>query len=408
MSDLRGRRILLGVTGSVAAFKAAVLASALTKAGAEVRVILTEAAEHFVAAETFSALTRHPVARSLWAIEGRGDLDHTELATWAELLVVAPASANTIARLAMGLADDMLSTVALATQAPVLIAPAMETHMWNHRATQANGITLRERGVVICGPVAGPLASGASGDGRMVEPDDLMIEIRRLLPDAGGLVQDLKGRRIVVGAGPTREPIDPVRFISNRSSGKMGYEIARAAYERGASVALISGPIDGSVAARLPAGVTPRYVETAEEMKLAITRAAREAEAVIMSAAVADFRPKNPSAKKMKKAKGLDSIALEPTDDILSALQTMAPNVVRVGFAAETEDLAQNAAEKLLKKGLAIVIANDVSGANGPIFGSDSNRVTIVRAGSKPEELPSLPKREVAHRILDYLVPLLS
>ena len=409
MDDLNGRHIILGVTGSIAAFKAAALASELTKAGAEVRALLTESASRFVSAETFRGLTGRPAATTLWRTDyPESDLGHVELAGWADAVIVAPASAHTIARIALGLADDQLTTVILATKAQLLIVPAMETGMWNHPATQGHVRTLQERGATLVGPMEGRLASGTSGSGRMVEPAEILVELRRLLPDRRGLAQDLKGVHIVVSAGPTREPIDPVRYISNRSSGKMGYEIAKAAYVRGAEVTLVSGPVDADLRRGLPTGVLVKYVETAAEMKDAVNQAARAAEVVIMSAAVADFRPKSPSSRKVKKSKGMETVTVEATDDILTDLRRSAPKAVRIGFAAETEDLAQNAAEKLLRKGLAFVVANDVSGRNGPVFGSDSNRVTIVHPGGKLDELPALPKRQVAHRILDYLPPLLS
>ena len=407
MDELRDRRILLGITGSVAAFKAAALASTLAQARADVQVILTESAARFITPETFKGITHRPVARSLWTAQS-GEPDHIELAQWVDLVVVAPASANTIARMALGLADDLLSTVALATSAPLLIAPAMETHMWLHPATQANVQTLRERGAVFAGPVEGHLASGASGTGRMVEPASIIIEVRRLLPDPAGLTQDLHDISIVVSAGPTREAIDPVRYISNRSSGKMGYEIARAAYGRGAQVTLVSGPVDQALLDTLPPGIRLRQVETAAEMKDAVVEAASMSSVVIMAAAVADFRPKSPSQKKLKKSKDLSSVALEPTNDILTELRQAAPNALRIGFAAETENLAQNAAEKLLRKGLSMVVANDVSGAHGPVFGADFDRVTIIRPGAKLDELPALPKSQVAQRILDYLPALLA
>jgi phosphopantothenoylcysteine decarboxylase/phosphopantothenate--cysteine ligase len=440
VTEFHDRRIVLGVTGSIAAFKAAALASELTKAGAQVRTVLTAGAQHFISRLTFETLTGQPVMEDLWEERPGVHIGHLELARWAEVLVVAPASASSIARLALGLADDALGAVVLASEAPLLVAPAMETHMYRHPAIQAHLETLHARGATIVGPVEGRLASGAWDIGRMVEPAEIMRAIAALLADrdpeplsppvhsqkqtiegAETRSHDLAGVRIVITAGPTREPIDPVRYLSNRSSGKMGYALAEAAWRRGAQVTLVSGPVESSLITSLPAGVKRIAIETAREMRDAVLTTVKEADVVIMAAAVADFRPAHVHERKIKKTDGLSSLALEPTDDILQAVQHIAPQVLRIGFAAETENLIANALDKLQRKGLALVVANEVDGGNSP-FGSDYNRVTLVRAANSGSHegsplatercgraviaLPRLPKKEVAERILDAVADL--
>lgn len=408
MGALDGRRILLGVSGSIAAFKAAALASALTAAGADVQVVLTAAAQRFVSAETFGGLTRRPVAVSLWKSDRRDGADHVDLARWAEIVVVAPASAHTIARASLGLADDLLTTILLATEAPILMAPAMESRMYAHEATHAHIRTLESRGVVMVGPVHGRLASGIEGPGRMVEPEDVQEAVSRVLTGADRGAGELAGVQIVVTAGPTREPLDPVRYLSNRSSGKMGYEIARAAHERGAAVTLISGPVDRALIDSLPPVLRRQEVETAAEMMEAVVRAAAGARVVIMCAAVADYRPADRSGEKIKKSGDVRPLALEPTEDILSALQALAPQAVRIGFAAETERVVENAQEKLRRKSLHMIVANDVSGRDGPVFGEETNRVILLQPDKEPKGLPRLSKRVAAEAILDCLPELLA
>ena len=290
MGDLQDRRILLGITGSIAAFKAAVIASELMKAGAQVRVVMTGSAKRFVTPETLAGLTGHPPATSLWLSRREQGDGHIELAHWPELAVVAPASAHFIAKAALGLADDLLSAILLATPARVVFVPAMETRMWMHPATQQHVVTLRDRGGIIIGPASGRLASGASGLGRMVEPADVVREVGDVLV-ASPCVRDFNGVRICVSAGPTQEPLDPVRFISNRSSGKMGYAIATAAAKRGATVTLVSGPVDQALVGSLPDGIHVISVSTAAQMHDAMLTATRQARVVIMAAAVADYRP---------------------------------------------------------------------------------------------------------------------
>jgi phosphopantothenoylcysteine decarboxylase/phosphopantothenate--cysteine ligase len=405
MAGLEGKRVILGVTGSIAAFKAAALASELTQMNADVRTILTDAAQRFVTRQTFTALTGIPALSSLWDEADDPSSGHIPLASAAELIVVAPASASFIARMALGLADDLLGAVLLASPAPVIVAPAMETNMYRHPATQANLAALRARGVTIVGPEDGRLASGSEGSGRMSEPAQIISAMEiALAPETEA---DLAGISVVVTAGPTQEPIDPVRFISNRSSGKMGYELARAAARRGARVTLVSGPVDEAVGHCLPRSVRRVQVRTAAEMRDAVMQASSGARAVIMAAAVADFRPETSQPQKLKKTNGLRSLELEPTDDILSILQKREPDLIRIGFAAETEDLVANAQSKLERKGLAMIVANRVATDGPSVFGSDVNEVTIIRRGGVKIELPLRSKGEVADAVIDQLAELI-
>jgi phosphopantothenoylcysteine decarboxylase/phosphopantothenate--cysteine ligase len=389
---LAGRRVVLGVSGSISAYKALTLASRLTQAGALVDTVLTRSATRLVRPAAFQALTHRPVVTSLWRSHGPTAMDHVALARAADILVVAPATASVLARLAHGLADDALTTTALATAAPLLLAPAMEPAMWSHPATRANVAQLVERGARLVGPESGRLASGAHGEGRMAEPETLVEHVRVGLA-AGG---DLAGRRVLVTAGPTREPIDPVRFLSNHSSGRMGYAVARAARDRGADVVLVSGP----VALAPPLGVRVVRVETAAEMQSAVLDLAPGCDVVVMTAAVADFRPAAPSASKIKKAGAASTLDLAPNADILVALDRAlgdrAERPVRVGFAAETDDLVANARDKLARKGLDLVVANPVPAT----FGRESVDVTLVGpAGVEP--LGEQSKADVADAILD-------
>ncbi|MCS7002473.1 MAG: bifunctional phosphopantothenoylcysteine decarboxylase/phosphopantothenate--cysteine ligase CoaBC, partial [Dehalococcoidia bacterium] len=394
MSGLVGRRVLLAVTGSIAAYKAVQLASDLSKAGALVDTILTESAQRFVQPLSFSAITHRRVATDLWDTSDTDGVLHVELASAAECLVVAPATAHTIAKLALGLADDLLGCVALATQAPLIIAPAMETHMYRHPATQGSLQQLVDRGAVVVAPGVGHLASGAIGEGRLAEPQQILSVIRAVLGRDG----DLAGRTIVVTAGGTREPIDPVRFITNRSSGKMGYALAEAARDRGARVVLVT-------AATLPPpfGVEVRSVETAEEMLHAVRAACADADALIMAAAVADYRVATPATRKIKKTEETLHLDLVKNPDILA---TVRGDFVRVGFAAETDDLLANAEAKLRAKGLDLIVANDVT-AEDAGFAVDTNRVTILDAHGGREVAPLQAKRAVADRILDRVAPLI-
>jgi len=372
VSLLEDKRIILGVTGGIAAYKACTLASHLTQAGAQVDVVMTEAATRFVASLTFEALTGRPAYTDMWRTSGEGlptHIAHVGLAHAADLLVIAPATANTLAKLAVGQADNLLTTLALAASCPVLAAPAMDVGMWAHPATQANVATLQERGVHFAGPARGRMASGLEGEGRMMEPDEILGHIRWVLGRAcdGPREGSLAGWRVIVTAGPTREPLDPVRFLSNPSSGRQGFALAQAALDRGATVTLITGP------AHLPTPVGAERVEvtTAEQMRDAVLRACTEcdgppaADLLLMAAAVADYQPTAIAPQKIKKDEGGLTLHLARTPDILSAVaaqraETGFPRVV-VGFAAESENLVENARAKLKAKNLDLIVANDVT-----------------------------------------------
>jgi phosphopantothenoylcysteine decarboxylase/phosphopantothenate--cysteine ligase len=400
---LSGKRIVLGISGSIAAYKAADLASKLRQQGALVDAILTSGAQQFITPLALRAVTGRDVSTEMYDVNNPLAVAHVELAHAADALVVAPATADTIARLAHGFASDMLSVTALATAAPLLVAPAMEAHMYAHPATQANLATLRERGATLIDPRAGHLASGRSGLGRMEEPATIIEAIKAVLGRHG----DLSGRRIVVTAGGTREPIDPVRYISNHSSGKMGYAVAEAARDRGAQVTLITTP----VALAAPYGVEMVRVGRAVELRDAVLAACVEADALIMAAAVADFQPSDVAEHKIKKQPGQTTLTIEltRTPDILADVGAQAaafPRLVRVGFAAESRDLLENARAKLCAKGLAFIVANDITATDAG-FGTDDNRVVLLDADGA-ESLPLLPKYEVAGRILDRIVPLLA
>lgn len=393
---LTGKAIVLGVTGSIAAYKAVDLASKLTQAGAQIDVLMTSSAQQFVAPLTFRSITHRPVLTDLFDINSSEAVEHVALANRADLIIVAPATANSIAKLAYGMSDDAVSIVALATESPLIIAPAMDGHMWQHPAVQQNVTTLASRGASIVGPSSGRLASGLQGQGRMAEPEELVGAASLLLGKSG----DMRSETIVVTAGGTREAIDPVRVISNRSSGKMGFAIAEAARDRGAKVILITGP----TALNTPFGVQAVSVESASEMNGAVMEACKAATVIIMAAAVADYRPASESTDKLKKdVAAAVSIDLERTTDILSAVPRA---IFRVGFAAESSDLVENATAKLKSKALSLVVANDIS-QPGIGFDSDDNRVSLIdHAGMT--ELPVLPKIDVAHHILDRVAELLS
>ncbi len=427
------KRIIVGVCGGIASYKAVDLVSKLQQAGALVDVILTEHAEDFVQPLTFSTVSHRPVYSNLWEASGQAAERHIALAEEAELLVIVPATANTIAKLAQGMADNMLTAVALATKAPLLLAPAMYRDMYTHPATQANLALLRERGAEIIEPEVGRLASGAVGPGRLPETAVLLGAISKMLGRSG----DLAGRLVVVTAGGTQEPIDPVRYVGNRSSGKMGYALATEARDRGAEVILISG----AVALETPYGVELRHVQTAMQMRDAVQNAITNADVLLMSAAVADFRPEAPLATKLKKvsggggagdvvegesekggtvtfdAEGGFSLHLVRNPDILGELAEVLKqattdgeqrrHLIRVGFAAETHDIVSYARTKLVTKHLDLLVANDVSRADSG-FGTDTNKVFIFHATGEMEDLPVMPKGSVAAVIWDRIVPLLS
>ena len=400
-SPLQGRRVLLGVTGGIAAYKACILVRLLRLQGASVRVVMTRSAERFVGPATFAALSDHRVYTDLF--EEPGVVLHVRLAHEADIAVVAPATANVIAKLAQGIADDLLTSTLLEATCPLVLAPAMHTGMWEHPATQANVNALASRGARIVGPAHGSLAAGDEGTGRMTEPEGIVQAIEDVLSSAG----DLAGRRIVVTAGPTWEPIDPVRFVGNRSTGKMGFAVAAEAFERGAAVTLVVGP--GTV--EPPAGPALVRVTTADEMRRAVLDAAAEADAVVMAAAVADFRPETSADDKLKKDLGPPEVRLVPTPDILLGLKTAelgstgAP--VLVGFAAETRDVEASGREKLGRKGVQLLVANEV-GREGTGFGSDTNRAAILAADGEDVAMREWTKRELAAAICDRLAKLLT
>jgi phosphopantothenoylcysteine decarboxylase/phosphopantothenate--cysteine ligase len=401
MSIFSNKHITLGVTGSIAAYKAVDLASKLTQAGAQVDVILTGAAEKFVTPLTFQSVTgrRAYVDNDLWGNEAH--VLHVGLGHAADLLVIAPCTANTIARLAHGQADNLLTVTALAMQSPLLIAPAMEGGMYDHPATQGNIAILKKRGATFIGPAEGHLASGLAGIGRMLETTEIMGHIRILLGRHGPLA----GKRVVVTAGGTQEPLDPVRVLTNRSSGKQGYALAQAALDMGAQVTLITTP----TVLTPPTGARLVTVETAKQMLEAVLKESAQSDALVMAAAVADFRPKNIARNKLKKADGIPQVELEATEDILKTVASQGqkrPRLV-VGFAAESRDLLENAAYKLKSKGLDFIAANDIS-ANDAGFAVETNRVTLLFADGRQEALSLMSKAEVAEVILGRISKLLE
>ncbi|MGB7805806.1 MAG: bifunctional phosphopantothenoylcysteine decarboxylase/phosphopantothenate--cysteine ligase CoaBC [Actinomycetota bacterium] len=388
------RRVLLGITGGIAAYKSAHLAQLLAAAGAEVTVVMTESATRFVGPDTFAALTGRPVHTSLW--ERPGEVLHVRLAHEADLAIVAPATANLLAKLAHGLADDLLTSTLLEYAGPLVIAPAMHTGMWEHPATRGNVETLEGRGVTFVGPVEGALARGDSGVGRLAEPDVIAAEAIAVLD--GAVAGSLIGRTIVVTAGPTYEPIDPVRFIGNHSSGKMGVAVAAEAARRGATVHLILGP--GTVAP--PAGAQVVRITTAEQMREAVMRYADDADAIVMAAAVADFRPKDAATGKLKKDDGTPEVTLEPTPDILAELGERPQRPYLVGFAAETSDVEAHGRAKLARKHADLLVANEV-GREGTGFGSETNHAAVVSVNGDDIALRDWTKRELASVIVDRI-----
>lgn len=394
------RRVLLGVSGGIASYKTAWLARLLAKAGAEVDVVMTRAATEFVGAVTFEALTGRPVHTGLFDA-GRA-LEHIRLAKAADVIVIAPATADLMARAATGQADDLLTACLLAAECPVLMVPAMNDRMWAHAQTRANAEHLGRLGYTLLPPDDGMLAAGeGSGPGRMPEPETILAHVGRLLEPAG----PLRGRRVLVTAGPTREELDPVRFLSNHSSGRMGVAVAAAAWRRGAEVTLVAGPIGVPV----PVGVTVRDVTSTEEMRDEVGRLVGESDLLVMAAAPADYRPAERAPGKLKKSGAARTIELVETPDILSSTRALRrEGMVVVGFALETGDLLANAARKLDAKGLDLVVLNDATEA-GAGFGVDTNRVTLLsRAGGAPEVLPLMSKDDVADAILDRAIALME
>jgi phosphopantothenoylcysteine decarboxylase/phosphopantothenate--cysteine ligase len=405
MPILSGKRIVLGVTGSIAAYKAADLASKLTQAGAQVDVILTSAAEKFITPLTFQSVTgrRAYIDNDLWGNEAH--VLHVGLGHTADLLVIAPCTANTLAKLAYGQADSLITVTALASTCPLMIAPAMDGGMFDHAATQENLATLKKRGAYIIEPAEGHLASGLTGKGRLPETNELIGHIRLILGRRGPLA----GKKVVVTAGGTQEPLDPVRVLTNRSSGKQGYALAQAALDAGAQVTLITTP----TALTPPIGAQVIHVETARELLEAVLKESNGCDALIMAAAVADFRPKTQAKDKIKKEGGIPQIELEATEDILKTVSASGvarngkrPCVV-VGFAAESQDLLQNATVKLQSKNLDLIAANDIS-ADDAGFAVETNRITLLFADGHRESLSLMSKTEAAETIISHIVALLE
>jgi len=390
MAEPHGRRVLLAVTGGIAAYKSAILARLLTAGGADVTTMLTEAATRFVGPDTLAALTGRPAYTSLW--DRPGEVLHVRLAHDADVAVVVPCTANVLAKLAHGIADDLVTSTMLEYAGPVVLAPAMHTGMWTAAATQANVATLAARGVQIVGPVEGALAHGDEGLGRMSEPEDIAAAVRAVFEPG-----DLAGVRILVTAGPTHEPLDPVRFIGNRSSGTMGVAVAAEAARRGADVTLVLGP--GTVPP--PVGADVVHVETADEMHAAVTARAGDADVVVMAAAVADFRPKSVADVKLKKESGVPELVLEPTPDIIAELgEAKRTGQILVGFAAETGDVEAAGTEKLRRKHLDLLVAN-VVGRAGTGFGSSTNDALIIGPTGTVGPMRTWTKGELARAIVD-------
>ncbi|HEV3008669.1 MAG TPA: bifunctional phosphopantothenoylcysteine decarboxylase/phosphopantothenate--cysteine ligase CoaBC [Burkholderiales bacterium] len=390
---LTGKRILLGITGGIAAYKAAELTRLLVKGGADVRIAMTEAATHFIGSATLQALSGQPVWTDLWDARVNDAMGHIELSRDRDLIVVAPASADFMAKLAHGLADDLLSTLCLARRCPLMVAPAMNVEMWQNPATTRNAETLRADGVQIVGPASGGQACGELGMGRMTEPADILADVQFFFQPKR-LEGCLRGRRVLVTAGPTEEPVDPVRVLTNTSSGKMGYAVARAAHEAGAEVTLISGP----VSLPTPAGVARIDVRTAREMFEAVKKDAKSADVFISVAAVADYRVKNPATQKIKKANGHLSLELEENPDILAWVAALPQPPFCVGFAAESENLAQNAKAKLAKKKLPLIVGNLAQDA----LGRDDSAITLYDANGE-HSLGCGPKLELARKLVEHV-----
>ncbi len=394
---LEGKRVVLGVTGSIAAYKAADIASKFVQAGADVDVIMSSEATQFVGVSTFEALTHRPVTTGLWEAHSELSIDHVALALRADCVVIAPATANTIAKLALGIADDPLTATILATEAPIIMAPAMDADMYASPSTQRNVKTLTDDGVILAGPASGRLASGLVGQGRLVDTETIVGLVRQAIGKNG----DYAGRTVIVSAGGTRQPIDPVRFISNRSTGKMGYAIAEAARDRGAHVTLVTAS-DISV----PAGIRVIQVETVDQMRDAIVPESHDSDLLVMAAAISDFTPAKVSSSKIKKSDGeVPRIELVKVEDFMHLVT--GPRLIKVAFAAETDDVIQNATAKAASKGAAFVVANDVS-EPGSGFGTDTNRVTFVNQDGSVVAQPLMSKLDVAHAILDHAKPHLS
>lgn len=394
MATLAGKKVLLGVTGGIAAYKAPDLVRRLREQGAELRVVLTPAAARFVTPLTFQAVSGHPVRSSLWDEAAEAAMGHIELARWADQVLVAPATADFLARLAAGMADDLLSTLCLATDAPVALAPAMNRLMWDNAATRDNVSTLRSRGLTVLGPGTGDQACGETGEGRMLEPAEIAAALAEMATATAG---PLSGHKLLITAGPTREALDPVRYLTNRSSGKMGYAVAAAAVRMGAEVTLVSGPVDLAP----PAGARLVRAETAAQMRDAVQEALPGADIFIGAAAVADYRPANPAARKIKKRDGEMKLELLRNPDILAEVADAAPRPFVVGFAAETNDVEDNARLKLDAKSLDLIAANKVGADCG--FDREDNALVALWKGGR-RDLGSGAKEELAESLLELVV----
>ena len=386
---MQGKRILLGVTGGIAAYKSPDLVRRLRDRGAEVQVVMTGGAREFVTPTTFQAVSGRTVRSDLWDAAAEAAMGHIELARWADAVLIAPASADFLARLATGQASDLLSTLCLATEAPIAVAPAMNHVMWANAATRTNVATLVQRGVQVFGPAEGDQACGEIGEGRMLEPVDLAERVLALLPASGALA----GRRVLITAGPTRERIDPVRFVSNRSSGKMGFAVAQAAREAGATVVLVAGP----VSLPTPAGVARIDVESAADMLAAVLRELPGTDIFISTAAVADYRPARAAEQKIKKTAESLELAMERTADVLATVAARADRPYAVGFAAETESVEQNARTKLMKKNLDMIAANEVG--HDKAFDCDDNQLIVLSRNGR-HELPRAGKLTLARGLI--------
>ncbi len=390
---LEGRKILLGITGGIGAYKAAELTRAFVREGAQVSVVMTQSATRFITPLTMETLSRTPVGLDMFSLTDERTIGHIERAKWADLFLVAPATANYIGKAAHGIADDLLTTISLAMTCPVVVAPAMNSRMWSHPAVQENLATLRERQIRIVPPEEGEMACGDEGPGRLAQPARILEEVRNCLSE-----RDLEGIRVLVSAGPTREPIDPVRFISNRSTGRMGYALAKSAAARGAVVTLVTGPVE----LERPGNTIVHEVTTAKEMNRAVQDALRDADWLIMAAAVADFAPARTQKKKIKKAGREEmNIELVRNPDILREAAPVKGGRLYVGFAAETDNVLASAKEKLAAKGLDMIVANDVSREDTG-FASDHNMGTIIDSAGNSVKIPTMTKSEMANRILDH------
>ncbi len=398
-SPLQGKHILLGITGGIAAYKSAYLTRLLKKEGADVWVCMTESGTKFITPLTMESLSEREVLLEMFPEKRVVGTRHISIADWADLVIIAPATANTLARLRAGIANDLLTTIVISTTAPIFIAPAMNTNMYQNPATQENLAVLQQRGVQLIEPGSGDLACRTVGVGRMAEPDEIVAVVHRYVSAR----QDLANKKVVVTAGPTYEAIDPVRFLGNRSSGKMGYALAREAATRGAEVILISGP----TALSPPTGVSVEWVESTAEMKAAVDRHYADSDVVIMAAAVADYRPAQQSEQKMKRSASNVSLTLSPTEDILGSLAERKTKQLLVGFALETENLIEAAQAKLKEKRVDLIVANNPL-VEGAAFGSDTNIAVIIDRENSPEETGKISKRALSAKICDRIVTLMQ